>query len=73
MNVQNTDNIIITHCNKLYQGIDQLIHDTKHRVSIYLNSETTLLYWGIGAYINNELKQEIRHEYGAKILATLSQ
>lgn len=28
MNVQNTDNIIITHCNKLYQGIDQLIHDT---------------------------------------------
>lgn len=28
MNVQNTDNIIITHCNKLYQEIDQLIHDT---------------------------------------------
>ncbi|NOU45737.1 MAG: hypothetical protein HOO86_01600 [Bacteroidales bacterium] len=32
-----------------------------------------MLYWNIGTYINHELKQEIRLEYGAKILATLSQ
>lgn len=36
MNVQNTDNIVITHCYKLYQGIDILIQDAKHKVSIYI-------------------------------------
>jgi predicted nuclease of restriction endonuclease-like (RecB) superfamily len=73
MSLINKDSIALIHSNKLFEGIDVLIHNAKSKVSVYLNAETTLLYWSIGTYINQELKQEIRLEYGAKILATLSQ
>ncbi len=59
--------------NELFTGIVQLIEQTKQKVAIVLNAETTLLYWNIGYYINENLKINNRLEYGAKILATLSQ
>ena len=57
----------------LFLGIVQLIEQAKHKVAVYLNTETTLLYWNIGQFINENLKEDTRLEYGGKILATLSQ
>jgi predicted nuclease of restriction endonuclease-like (RecB) superfamily len=57
----------------LFNGIDRLIENARSKVSVMLNTETTLLYWSVGYYINSELKTEERLKYGAKILATLSQ
>lgn len=57
----------------LFEGIDGLIEQARKKVSVYLNQETSLLYWAIGHFINSELKTDDRLQYGAKILATLSQ
>lgn len=59
--------------NELFTEIVQLIEQAKQKVALVLNTETTLLYWNIGCYINENLKVNNRLEYGAKILATLSQ
>jgi predicted nuclease of restriction endonuclease-like (RecB) superfamily len=59
--------------NDLFAGIAQLIEQATQKVALVLNAETTLLYWNIGHCINENLKINNRLEYGAKILATLSQ
>lgn len=64
---------IISHSETLFKGIEQLIETAKRRVAVFVNAETTMLYWQIGDYINKELLREDRGIYGAKILATLSQ
>lgn len=68
------DNLVIANNSKLlYVGINRLIENARNRGAVFLNAETTLLYWSIGNFINTELKETDRLEYGAKILATLSQ
>lgn len=57
----------------ILKGVKQLIEAARTRVSVYVNSETTLLYWGIGDYLNRELIGRDRAEYGSQILATVSQ
>jgi predicted nuclease of restriction endonuclease-like (RecB) superfamily len=57
----------------LLPGVSGIIDQARQKVSVYLNTETTLMYWTIGAYINKNLKENNQTEYGAKILATLSQ
>jgi predicted nuclease of restriction endonuclease-like (RecB) superfamily len=69
----NENKEIAKFCNELFTGIVQLIEQAKQKVAVVLNTETTLLYWNIGHYINQNLKVNNRLEYGAKILATLSQ
>ncbi|MDP3929980.1 MAG: DUF1016 N-terminal domain-containing protein [Bacteroidota bacterium] len=64
---------IIKFSNDLLPGIIQLIEHAKQKTALFLNVETTLLYWNIGHFINDNLKQNNRLEYGGKILATLSQ
>ncbi len=59
--------------NDLLPGIIQFIEHAKQKTALFLNVETTLLYWNIGHFINDNLKQNNRLEYGGKILATLSQ
>ena len=59
--------------NKLFDKISLLIEQTKSKAAVYLNVETTLLYWNIGNYILKELKEKERITYGKQILATLSQ
>lgn len=59
--------------NELFTGIVQLIEQAKQKVAVVLSTETTLLYWNIGYYINENLKVNNRFEYGGQILATLSQ
>ncbi len=64
---------IINNSNNLFAGINGLIEIAQKRVAIFLNAETTSLYWSIGKYINTELKKYNKLKYAAKILATLSQ
>jgi predicted nuclease of restriction endonuclease-like (RecB) superfamily len=59
--------------NELFLEIVQFVEQARQKVAVLLNTETTLLYWNIGYYINENLKTNNRLEYGAKILATLSQ
>jgi len=66
-------NNTLFHSETLFKGIEQLIETARKRVAVFVNVETTMLYWQIGDYINKELLKEDRGIYGAKILATLSQ
>ena len=66
-------NNTLFHSETLFKGIEQLIETARKRVAVFVNAETTMLYWQIGDYINKELLKEDRGIYGAKILATLSQ
>ena len=61
------------YSSQLVEGIRQIIESARKRVAIYVNAETTQLYWEIGRYINNELLIDNRAQYGSKILATVSQ
>lgn len=58
---------------QIVEGILQIIDIARNRVAIYVNAETTLLYFEIGRYINQELLIDSRSQYGTKILATVSQ
>lgn len=58
---------------KMFGKISQLIEVAQQKVAISLNTETTILYWNIGYYINTELKSTGQIKYGSKIIATLSQ
>ena len=61
------------HSEALLKGVQEIIENARSKVAVFINAETTLLDWQIGNYINLELLLENRAEYGAKILATLSQ
>ena len=58
---------------ELLPGIARIIEQARLKTAVFLNAETTLLYWAIGHFINHSLKENNRTEYGSKILATLSQ
>lgn len=66
-------NQIQLHSQQILEGILLLIETARNRVAVYVNSETTLLYFEIGRYINEELRIDSRAPYGSKILATVSQ
>jgi len=57
----------------LIEKITRLVEKTRNKVAVYLNAETSIMYWYIGNYIESELKQKDKIKYGKQILATLSQ
>jgi len=59
--------------NYLFDNIVLLVEKARSKAAIFLNAETTLLYWSIGFFIQTELKQKGALIYGKQILATLSQ
>lgn len=58
---------------QLLRGIQKLIEQVRAKAALYINVETSLLYWSIGNFINLELVKKNCAIYGAKIVATLSQ
>jgi predicted nuclease of restriction endonuclease-like (RecB) superfamily len=66
-------NQIANISDELLPGIVQLIENARQKSALFINTETTLLYWSIGNYINHNMKEHKRLAYGAKILATVSQ
>lgn len=61
------------HTDFIFKGVQHIIEVAQLKVAIFINAETSLLYWQIGNYINRELLHENRAAYGSKILATVSQ
>lgn len=57
----------------LIQDLKGLIDQARQHVSNTANSTLTLLYWKMGERIQREVLTDGRAEYGAEILATLSQ
>ena len=57
----------------LFENIVSLVEKTRNKAAIFLNTETTLLYYSIGRFIQDELKQKGEIIYGKQILVTLSQ
>jgi len=57
----------------IVSGILQIVEAARKRAAIYVNAETTLLYYEIGKFLDKELLLENRAEYGAGIIATVSQ
>jgi len=71
--MKKNNDIIVSYSNDLLPAITQLIEHSRQKAAVFLNAETTVLYWSIGEYINTHLKENDRTVYGKKILATLSQ
>lgn len=71
--MRNSDEQISQFSIELLSGISSIIEKSKQKAAIFLNSETTILYWSIGTFINENIKVQNRAKYGNKILATLSQ
>ena len=61
------------HTDTIFVGVSTIIETAQNRVAVLLNTETTLLYWQVGNFINEQLTFNNRAEYGSKIIATLSQ
>ncbi|NOX46433.1 MAG: DUF1016 domain-containing protein [Chlorobi bacterium] len=71
--MNNAELSLIKYSNKLFDHIAEIIGRAQKKVAISLNTETTLLYWSIGNYINTDLKATGQVTHGSKIIATLSQ
>jgi len=56
----------------IYISIKTLIEQTKKSVAVSVNSALTMMYWQIGKYINEEILQNKRADYGKEIVSTLS-
>lgn len=69
----NQNENIVIYSEELFVGIAQIIEKSKKKAAVFVLSEATLMCWQLGDYINTYLKTNGRTEYGAKILATLSQ
>jgi predicted nuclease of restriction endonuclease-like (RecB) superfamily len=65
--------LVSTTIQDLLPGVIQIIDFAKSKAALFLNAETTLMYWGVGHFINTNLKENNRTKYGRQILATLSQ
>lgn len=65
--------LMLDFSNHLLPGIVQIIESARQKAAVFVNAETTLMYWSIGNFINLNLKINDRTQYGNKILATLSQ
>lgn len=63
----------ITTTDTLFNGIVTLVNKARKKVAVFLNTETALLYWSVGYFIQTELKQKGHIGYGKQIIATLSQ
>ena len=71
--MKNDNEFALAFSNELLQGITQIIEHARQKTALFLNTEKTVMYWTIGTYINQNIKDHKRAEYGTRILATLSQ
>jgi predicted nuclease of restriction endonuclease-like (RecB) superfamily len=57
----------------LFERVTAIIENRKFRAASYANSETTLMFWEVGQYVDSVLLDGDRAAYGRRIVATLSQ
>jgi hypothetical protein len=58
--------------NELANDICQIIDNSRSKVAVIANYETTMLFWHIGNRINTEVLDRKRAEYGKQIVINLS-
>lgn len=68
---ENTNLLSISE-NELFNGLSQLIEQSKQQVAVQANSAVTILFWQVGNRINQEILQNKRAEYGKQIVPTVS-
>ncbi|MCL1995118.1 MAG: DUF1016 N-terminal domain-containing protein [Defluviitaleaceae bacterium] len=56
----------------LFQKISDLIEQSRRTMYTQVNNVTVLLFWEIGRYINQDILENKRADYGKKIVSTLS-
>lgn len=56
------------HSDNIFKGIQGIIENARNKVAIFVNAETTFLYWQIGNYINQQLIVENRQDMETKYL-----
>jgi len=61
------------HIDNLYTSISALIQKSKHKIAVSANSELILLYYKVGQYINKDILNESRADYGKAIIKNLSE
>jgi len=57
----------------LLADVKALIDGARQRVAVAVNAELTMLYWQIGSYINANLLQNARADYGRQTVRLLAQ
>ena len=74
MNKQIVDTHIIGQISDhLYDGVTEIIDNSKKQVAVYVNAHSSMTFWNVGKYIIEDLNYQTYSAYGQKILATLSQ
>lgn len=63
---------LIKYENNLYMEVKRIIENSRSRMATIVNSEMTGLYWKIGNYINKQVLNHERAEYGKQIIKFLS-
>ena len=74
MNKQIVDTQLIGQISDhLYDGVTEIIDNSKKQVAVYVNAHSSITFWNVGKYIIEDLNYQTYSAYGQKILATLSQ
>jgi hypothetical protein len=63
---------IVNDENQLFSNISLIIDKRKFNAVSSANSQIIVMFWEIGKYINLNLLEETRADYGKKILSTVS-
>lgn len=58
---------------RLLADVRSLVEKSRYSLAQAVNTELVLLYWRIGRRIGQELPEEIRSEYGAKLVELVSE
>jgi predicted nuclease of restriction endonuclease-like (RecB) superfamily len=69
-NIQNIENDATA--NNLFADIKTIIEQSKQQIALSVNSAMTMLYWQVGSRIKTDILQNVRAEYGQKIIKQLS-
>ncbi len=57
---------------QLLQELSVLIEQSRQKIAAAANSTLTLLFWHVGKRINEEVLNNVRAEYGKRIIETIS-
>jgi len=69
----NTDITLIENSGQiLFNKISNLIEQSRHAIYIHANGTTIKMYWEIGKYINEDILENKRADYGKKIVSHLA-
>ena len=64
--------ITIINENQLFSNISHIIEKRKFSAVSAANSQVIAMFWEIGKYINLNILEDTRADYGKKILSTVS-